>query len=335
MVLAMFIFFWRIQRRRCCFLFFQLRGCLSSLAHAPFFHLKIHYSSHLFAFPYFLLALTLLPLLYILTFALAHPDNSSILRSLIYSYPPNPSVKCGNIHTNSETDVDILGKAVILSTSVFLLAPKELCLSHVQHASYEVSDHYLIHLKLKFHFISSTFESPKSNWEIFIMIQGLGRIMQGLLGSSLEDQSSGSLYCPLGAWSSSSETFWFLLEGENVCNRETVSYCLLFTKESISKIPWIWGAQWPLFILSFSVPSVRAGSTSACMLRPLRTLWISHEGYGVWLSDKIIHGSLVDNPASISGFCRDNWEIHETHANYLFKELSVRLNTQTIILSNH
>ena len=33
-------------------------------------------------------------------------------------------------------------------------------------------------------------------------------------------------------------------------------------------------------------PSVRAGSISAC-IRPLRTLWISHEGYGVWLLHQI------------------------------------------------
>ena len=152
--------------------------------------LKIHHSNHLFHHHIsFLLWPSYLSLIKILTFVLAHSDNSSSLRSLIYSHLPNPSVKYGNTHKFWRLGCGHIRKAVILYTSVFLLAPKELCLSHVQHASCEVSDHYIIHLKLKisFYLIDLNVQNPTGKlsswfkaWEEHCMF----------LSSSLKDQSS-------------------------------------------------------------------------------------------------------------------------------------------------
>ena len=79
--------------------------------------LKIHHSNHLFHHHIsFLLWPSYLSLIKILTFVLAHSDNSSSLRSLIYSHLPNPSVKYGNIHTNSgDWDMDISGKLLFFT----------------------------------------------------------------------------------------------------------------------------------------------------------------------------------------------------------------------------
>lgn len=153
---------------------------------------------------------------------------------------------------------------------------------HVQHASYEVSDHYLIHLKAQSSILSHQLESPKSNWEIFIMYSRPGKNHTCFLVLPLRTRALGPWFCPLSLKLHPQRHSDSFLKVANVCTEKLHHTVSFSQRKSISKIPQNLGAQWLLFILSFSVPSVWAGSISAC-IRPLRILWISHEGYGVWL----------------------------------------------------
>ena len=165
-------------------------------------------------------------------------------------------------------------------------------------------------LKAQNFIFSHRLESPKSNWETFIMIQGLGRTLHvsQFFPRGPELYPLGPWFCPLSLKLYHQRCSDSFLKIANVCKREIVSYCLLFAKESISKYCRIWGAQWPLFILSFLCPF---GSSwqHLCLYKALKNLVdLPWRVWGLTPSDKIIHGSLVDNPTSISGFCWDNWE---------------------------
>ena len=158
--------------------------------------------------------------------------------------------------------------------------------------------------------LSHRLESPKSNWETFIMVQSLGRTLR----VSRFLPRGPELY-PLGPWFSPlslklhpqrrSDSF---LKVANICNREIVSYCLLFPKESISKMLQKFGSSVPLFSLSSVCPFSPSWQRLCLYKAPKNLVDLPWRAWGMTPSDKIIHGSLVDNPTSISGFCRDNWQ---------------------------
>lgn len=145
---------------------------------------------------FFLFGPSCLSLIRNLAITMTHPDHPHIFRSLIFIISANPLLPykrtCTLVLGVGKWD---LRRDNIPSTTFCPLAPKELCLSHIQITSYKNLSPLQHQCKVQNLIVSHHLKSPDSNWENSIMFQDLGII---LYWSFI--LPPGTRHSPLGPW---------------------------------------------------------------------------------------------------------------------------------------